>query len=317
MATVILQILGGFLLLLVATIVFDILHWLLHAWTGSRYSLLRAAGALHQTHHRFLDRELVIHDELLWRNVWHHVVPEYLVQLSVTLAFLPLVPQLTVITALALETLVFILIMWGKPGVDVNHHPVDRLLPYRPLYFCVPEYHLLHHRYPDAHFSSWIKTLDHWLGTGMSLHRRRILMTGANTDFGREMHRALQACGANVAAINTVDLQLFSNAEVLLLCHPETTATDYEGWMTAFYEQHHEARYPVEIWALARGDDERLAQAWLYGGRVNYRHIDITAAQATAEDVELILKNIKRGFNLVPVRSVFAAVKRYGQLLRK
>lgn len=317
MATMVLQIGGGVLLLLAATIVFDALHWMLHQWAASPHTLWRSVGNLHQTHHRFLDRELIIHEEWMWPNVWRHVVPEYLVQVAVTLACIPLLPQATVITALLLETLVFVIIMWGKPGFDINHHAVERLLPYRRLYFCVPEYHLLHHRYPSAHFSSWIKTLDHWLATGTALRDRRILMTGAETALGRKLFDALHTHGALVSTATSMDTSVMEDAEVLLLCHAETKDSEYVNWMETFYGIHRDDRFPVEIWALARGGDEHLACEWLQSGRVNYRHIDLTAADATANDAERVLKNIRKGFNIIPVRSVCATAGRYWQLLRK
>jgi hypothetical protein len=107
------------------------------------------------------------------------------------------------------------------------------------------------------------------------------------------------------------------DAEVLLLCHAETTNSKYANWMQTFYDIHRDQRFPVEIWALACGGDEALARQWLQSGCVNYRHIDITATEATANDAGQALKNIRRGFNVIPVRSVCATMWHYWQLLRK
>ena len=40
--------------------------------------------------------------------------------------------------------------------MDVNHRAIASLRAYRPMAFCLPPYHALHHASPDAHFSSWI-----------------------------------------------------------------------------------------------------------------------------------------------------------------
>ena len=66
-------ILGPFILLL-ATVAFDVMHYLLHVMAGSRFRLIKAVGNLHTVHHRFLDEDLVIHDDLIKANMWCHVI---------------------------------------------------------------------------------------------------------------------------------------------------------------------------------------------------------------------------------------------------
>ena len=153
----------GIFLLLIASLTFDVVHVCLHQFSSSRWPLLRWIGGLHSVHHEFLDRNLRIHEDRITANVWCHVIPEYVVQVTVTacLGALLQLPLLAIILGVTLETLVFLLIMKPTPGFDVNHRHVDRLKAYRPLYFCVPEYHLLHHVYPDAYFGSWIKREFH------------------------------------------------------------------------------------------------------------------------------------------------------------
>ena len=52
-----------------STVAFDVVHWLLHQMAESRSLWLRRLGGLHQTHHRFLDRDLRVHRELIGANI--------------------------------------------------------------------------------------------------------------------------------------------------------------------------------------------------------------------------------------------------------
>ena len=72
--------------------------------------------------------------------------------------------------------LVFVLILRAR-GMDVNHRPIAVLRAHRPSVFCLPRYHALHHAFPTAHFSSWVKLLDCVLGTGTALEGRRVAAT--------------------------------------------------------------------------------------------------------------------------------------------
>jgi len=190
----------GIVTFLLATIAFDLLHYLLHRFSGSRLPLLRWLGNLHQTHHDFLDRNLDIHHDKVAGNLRRHVIPEFVTQVLVTAALLPFLPAAVVYVAWTIEVLVFLLILRLK-GFDINHRQVDELQAFRPLYFCVPEYHYLHHVFPDAHFSSWVKTLDHLLGSGLSLRGRSITLLGEGElddgDCERDvLHARLQGDGA-------------------------------------------------------------------------------------------------------------------------
>src|SRR5262245_55620384 len=73
-------------LLLIASLVFDVIHYLLHCFAKSKFALLRAFGDLHETHHKFFDRELRFSEEWSARNLWDHVVPEFVTRTVVALA---------------------------------------------------------------------------------------------------------------------------------------------------------------------------------------------------------------------------------------
>jgi len=308
----------GILLLLLATIVFDVLHILLHRLARSNSPFLQKLGALHTTHHCFLDTDLRIHEELMMSNVYSHVIPEFIVQVAVTLALIPVFPLQAVWVALAIEVAVFVFIMWDKPGFDVNHKAIDQLKAYRPMYFCVPEYHLLHHVYPSAHFSSWIKTLDHLLCTGMALQGRRVFLTG-ETVFARKFAQELENYGV-------VIVHAQQDADILLLCHKPESSNDYQGRVEHFYKLHSQRRIPVEVWALVADKEfadknlsayAQFAQTLFNAEKVIYRHLVADGYESDPGLVKNLLKGIRRGFNYVPARCDIAMLKHYGQFVLK
>ena len=309
----VLQALGIFL---AGTVVFDGVHWLLHRLMASRVGLLRAIGGLHATHHRFLDRELRIHDELLRANLLRHVVPEYLTHLAVSGCALLLLPAAVVLPVVAAQTLVFLLILRCR-GKDVNHRGIEVLRAYRPMYFCVPAYHALHHVHPDACFSSWIKTLDHLLGTGLSLAGRRVTISGADGPFGAELARLLRGSGAKEVRLlddpAREEAQL-RETDVLVLCRgagggevPEADGASLVDLVERFASLVAGRRFPVEVWALAPPGAAFAGHArrWYGGGRIIYRHIALPGARprddaAWARAARVAFFFLRRGFNYVP-----------------
>jgi len=306
----------GVVLLLLGTLAFDVLHVLLHHWVSSRWSLLRRVGGLHAVHHEFLDRDLRIHEDLIPANVMCHVVPEYVVHVAVTvgLGTLLRLPLLAIIVALLLETLVFALIMKPTPGFDLNHRHVDRLRAYRPQYFCLPEYHLLHHVYPDAYFSSWLKTLDHWLATGTAIAGRHVALTGGGSDCGQVLKRELFIDNP-VIDIDDKLLghpkaleRLLRNVDILVLCHAANPGPTYRDLIERFYAMHRERRVPVEVWAITRPDEfqdnrafAEFAQNLFRAGKVIYRHLVIPPVPGPG-DLSRLQKRIRKGYNYVAAR---------------
>jgi hypothetical protein len=77
-------------------------------------------------------------------------------------------------------------------GRDSNHRPYTTV-PKDPNWFVVgPHYHALHHVYPTAYISSTFRLFDWLLGTGYSLRRRRVTMTGASGAFGSALKQQLK-----------------------------------------------------------------------------------------------------------------------------
>jgi monoglucosyldiacylglycerol epimerase len=64
-------------LFVLATFVFDTIHFSLHHGLKSRFRWLRGLSRPHLAHHVFFDRRLRYHKEAAVRNLLHHVIPEY------------------------------------------------------------------------------------------------------------------------------------------------------------------------------------------------------------------------------------------------
>ncbi len=296
----------GLLVLMASTVVFDVVHWLLHRLMASRFGALRAIGGLHGTHHRFLDTELRIHEEEIPGNLRRHVVPEYLTQMAVILCLLPFVPWPAVAVAASVATGLFVWIYRGR-GYDVNHHDWERVDAYRPMYFCLPEYHALHHVWPDAHFSSWIKTLDHVLGSGVQLAGRTAWVTGTDRPLGNALAGRLQAAGCKVvehpdeAPPSPAEL---AEIDLLVLAHgaDQSRPTAYVDWLEGLCTATAERRVAPEVWALSPADGafSDFARLYCFVRRVIFRHVPIPEGDADPRLAARVVRIARRGLCSVP-----------------
>src|SRR5262245_20129887 len=113
-------------LLLSASLVFDVIHYVLHQFARSRFGFLRAIGALPETHHRFFDRQLRFDDALARKNLREHVIPEFLTRTAVVLAGLRGCDPLAVAIVFAIQAVQLFLVL-RLNGRDANHVAFDTL----------------------------------------------------------------------------------------------------------------------------------------------------------------------------------------------
>jgi hypothetical protein len=297
---------GVLLVFLGSTVAFDVVHVTLHRMAASRVGWVRALGELHEVHHRFMDRDLVVHEELIGANLRHHVIPEFLTQATFSALLLLVLPALVVVPAFALQAVVFLAILRVR-GIDVNHRSIAVLSAYRPLFLCLPEYHAWHHTHPDAHFSSWIKLLDHLLGTGSSLVGRRIALCGAATPFGAALQDALAARGHTPgdvfpAAPPAGFRSELPDLDVLILAQvPEPDGADYAQWIEAFCDATKGRKLPPEVWAVDGGAGFLpRARRYFLDRRVVYRHLAPLEGAAPERAARIALDFVRRGFNFAP-----------------
>lgn len=329
MSTVALFLPIAILAFLASTLVFDVVHWLLHRFAESRRPMLRRLGDLHLTHHRFLDRNLCVHPEEIANNLRRHVVPEYLTQLATSAALLFVLPTPPVLLCAAMQTGLFLWILRER-GMDVNHRGFDVLPAYRPHYFCLPEYHALHHVHPQCHYSSWIKTLDHALGTGAQIRGRQVLLTGGGHAFAEALARRLEVAGAELEVVRDGGAAWLARQgtaarlralDVLILTHGlgGAPASDYVRWIERFCAASAGRKLPAEVWATgstreldddAGGGFLRHARAYLHDPRVIYRQLLLPDERSVASALDLnaarllarrALRGARRGQSYIPL----------------
>lgn len=216
----------------VSTLLFDILHYLLHRWLESPNKLLRTFSSWHWVHHKFLDLNMQVHKELVWKNIWFHIVPEFATSMAGTLAFLLIFPWQPV--ALIAAFRVFLLVMTLKDeGMDLNHMSMDRVDGRQGLWWVNAHYHAMHHIFPNNFYSSFMNLFDLVVGTTCQIEGRHFLITGASGAFGSAIKARLEKLGGIVeTAKSGVDFtpgnyepmrEKLARADVLVLSHGAKT----------------------------------------------------------------------------------------------
>jgi sterol desaturase/sphingolipid hydroxylase (fatty acid hydroxylase superfamily) len=263
-------------LLLVATLVFDVVHYILHSFARSRLRLFRRLGALHQTHHEFFNRELQFVEDLSARNLREHVIPEFLTRIAVAAAGVAVVSPLAVLLVLGIQLVQLVFVIRCK-GRDSNHVAFDVLRRPTNALLVGPRYHALHHLYPDAYYSSFVTVLDGVFGTALSLKDRRIAMTGMSGAFGSALQRILEKEGASVRGLKFgvdytyADYGLLDpaleGADILVLAHGskkesamQANCDSFVAIIERFLALQKKRRHPVEIWAV--GSEIECHPAW-------------------------------------------------------
>ncbi len=300
-----------------ATIAFDLVHVALHAAYRSSQPWWRAVGALHQVHHEFLDRNLQIRPKRMRANLFHHVIPEYLTQVTATLLLGAVLPLAPVLGAVAIETVVFLLILRTR-GIDINHRAYERLPAYRPQgFFCVPHYHALHHVFPDAYYGSWLKAVDQIFGTAALLRDRRVLVTGAGRPLAAALAAELSRCGAEVTVVARPGEGAPAH-DIVVLHHADPGDEDqYVGLVERLLHARDGARkIPLEIWSIVPepdGDPQfvRRSRGYYFDARVSWRHIAVdrrAMGSEASEAARRIALWVRRGCHYVPALPLARAI---------
>jgi len=306
----------GPVLWLAGAIAFDFVHFVLHAMLRSRWRLLRALAWPHRVHHRWIDRELVVHFEYQRRNIWCHIVPEYLTQLAFTGGVAWLLPLPFAAVLAGLQTVVFLSILRER-GLDLNHRPIELLDAYRPGFMTPPAYHALHHVHPDAYFSAYTKLVDVLVRGAALLRGRRIVLHRATGPFGQALDEALRAHGVrDIERVESIDAVALPAADVLVLCDPRT---DEVPILEAFIDATRTRKLPPEAWVVHPRSDDATARHYLDDVRIHYRTLlvpepDALSAGQAATAARRVLGRILRGFHYVstePLRSEFRGRRRF------
>jgi hypothetical protein len=251
---------------------FDGVHWVLHRMMRSRWGLLRVLSRPHVMHHRWLDPSLSTRWEYQHRNLWGHIVLEYVTQLVFSALLLLVLPTGVVAACVLYQTLLFAYIL-SERGLDVNHRAIEMLDAYRPSFLAMPAYHALHHVYPDAYFSAYSKLVDYVIGGGVYLRGRRIAMLGADSAFGRALRERLQAESTDsIRELEGPDSTVLEEIDVLVLCDPDLDRLEA---VERFIRATRQRQLPPEVWAVQREAADGLARHYYRDLRVTYRALHV------------------------------------------
>lgn len=258
---IVLQAIAAFL---IGTVVFDVLHFLFHHFTGSKYPLLRTIAKYHKIHHRFYSRTLQVNHEWKNKNLLYHVSVEYFSIMVGIASCLFIFNSIAIAIAACFETILFLGVLWCG-GVDLHHKPHAKPPRVKGGIFVNAGYHALHHAHPKYFFSSTIKLLDYVLGTSHFLKGKKIAMTGTNGALGKHLKKLLEKEGATVTPFKYgVDYDYdsyekltkpLSEADILVLCHgskydfAEEANCDSYVRIIELYKSSRQAETPLEIWA--------------------------------------------------------------------
>lgn len=258
--------LEALLVFVVATTLFDTLHWLLHRWEKSRFPLLRKFSSWHWVHHKFLGLDMKVNPAYARANIWFHVLPEYLTSMAAIALFLIAIPWQPVALVAVIRTVMFVLTL-REEGLDYNHMSMDRVGGKQGLLWVNNNYHAMHHLYPNNFFSSFANTFDLLFGTTCQIEGRRFLVTGASGAFGAALVKALEKRGAIVETAksgrdfscgNYAGMEeKLARADVLVLSHGaknldcwNANYVTFRDLIERFTEIGKERLTPPEVWAL-------------------------------------------------------------------
>ena len=296
-------------IVVLGTIAFDAVHFVLHKMMNSRSKVARAIGGLHGVHHAFYDRNLGIHPTLRRRHIQLHHGPEVGTQFLVVSTFFLVTDWFYVVTA-QLVCIINLTAVVLQGGQDWNHKPTKIMPSPRRSLHVDPTYHALHHVHPNHFFSSIVTVFDRLFGTAMPVAGRTFLVTGASGAFGAPLCALLEARGGTVLRAKygsdwTYDdvtglIAPMLRADVLILTHgskrefaQQANCDSFVALIEQFLALKKGRQMPPEVWAVGSeieahphfGNEElkiysaskrnyaRFAHAYYLDERALYRHI--------------------------------------------
>ncbi|KAL2835819.1 hypothetical protein BJY01DRAFT_252324 [Aspergillus pseudoustus] len=229
-----------------SSLFFDIVHFFLHQWSASPYKALRWLSQCHQFHHLYYNRSLNFNPRYRRPNAWIALPLEMVCLCAGALVGWLLLLPLAMLTARDLPSkpltvniavhLIRTSVVIYMNGQDSNHVFYETVPKDPGWLFVGPQFHALHHVYPERYMGSVVRIFDWIAGTAYSLKHRNVVITGGSGAFGAAMIRRLQAEG--VRSIRKLKFgedwthenfgqveKLFSNegleeeADILILAH--------------------------------------------------------------------------------------------------
>lgn len=258
--------LQSIIIYVLATVAFDIIHWILHQFSSSKAAILQKIGSLHDYHHKFFDDKLKFNFQYSKQNILFHLLPEALSQIAITLLFLFWFSIIPVLIILGLFMIRLVICAMNE-GQDTNHKTLKSIKnPYLSTFVGV-DYHSLHHKLPNKFYSSFIPLFDWVMGTSIHLRGKKILLTGASGALGAPLKLLLEKEGAMVTPIkfgkdwNYKDYSklesIFQNQDILILSHgskfenaQEANSDSFVIMIELFRKLNMQNEFPLEVWAV-------------------------------------------------------------------
>ncbi|RAH50641.1 uncharacterized protein BO95DRAFT_510697 [Aspergillus brunneoviolaceus CBS 621.78] len=227
-------------LYLTGTIFFDGMHYLLHRWARSEWKILRQLSRYHQYHHLYYGRLLQFNPKYTSLNARIALPLELFCQLlgsvigwllarAVWLSPSSHSDRRTLLLVLLIQTGRALAVIFND-GKDSNHISYNTIPKDWSWAFVGPEYHALHHHYPDKYMGSAIKVFDWVAGTAYSLRGKTAVMVDGSGEFGQAMEKHL--LGERVKCVHKLSFKLgcsqqdnarlltmLEEADILILAH--------------------------------------------------------------------------------------------------
>ncbi len=290
---ILVSVLAVVLLFLASTVFFDLVHWALHRMLTSRFGLLRVLAWPHAIHHRWIDRGLRVNWQYQRANVWCHLVLEYTTHLAFTGALLVVLPTGIAVGLASMQTAVFLLLL-RDGGLDLNHRPQPVVEVAPSTVFCPIAYHAMHHAFPDAYFSSYVKLVDVVLGTALDLKSLRIGLAGRETAFARGLRAPLRAAGAvDIVELDSARGISCADVDVLVLCSFDA---DLASEVEAYLRSSGERQLPPEVWAVVDSPTDAVARHYFRDRRLLFRPILVPQGAGATDAVILRAARIAVAF---------------------
>jgi hypothetical protein len=221
-------------LLCTGSVFFDVAHHMLHRCNKSSHLLFRRLARIHHYHHLYFTRHMNFDERYLQQNRFQALPLELALQIvGSTLGYLfasYATPNGLVwctrnhlLSIIGFETLrtTFVILTCGRD----SNHLIYKTAPKDTNWILVgPEFHALHHVYPDRYMSSFIKFFDWVWGTAYSFRRKRFTVTEGGA-FVQGIIKGLES-EEGVACIRKLTIgtdsdhhDLLSDTDVLILAH--------------------------------------------------------------------------------------------------
>ncbi|CAI7608087.1 unnamed protein product [Penicillium glandicola] len=305
----------GFSQSLLCSLFFDVVHYMLHRSNKSSHPLLRRLARIHRFHHLYFTRLMQFDDKYLWQNMTQALPLELGLQILGTAlgyAFATLVTSISVVwitqghlwSMIGIQILKTAFVMLAN-GRDSNHL-VYKTAPKDPNWiFAGPEYHALHHVYPDRYIGSFIKLFDWIRGTAYSFRGKRFVVTGGSGAFGQAIVAELEREGVHSIRYLKFgvdwDHQNFKKAiPVLSACDVLILAQDTEG-QDAVESNCNSAVQLVRLFRENRPLDETnptLPEVWYVGSEIElFPSFGIEQLQCYSESKQSFLPHARSFFD--------------------